>query len=69
MRDRTFRYELVSLDNCLWDRIRLFFTGRHTLTRHGRYFTEAKARQHLDQLRSSKPYGIYIYDVTIGDII
>lgn len=52
MGDRTFRYELVGLDDGLWSRIKLFFTGKQSLIVYGKYFDQTKALKHLDQLHS-----------------
>lgn len=50
MSDRKFRYELVSLDQGLWARTKLFFFNKQSLIVHGKYFVVKKALAHLDLL-------------------
>ena len=53
----SFNYELVSLDQSLWSRTKLFFFGVQTLISHGRYFSSKKALEHQELLRKQ---GIYV---------
>jgi hypothetical protein len=68
MSDRTFRFELVSVDNSLWARIKLLFTAKHSLIVHGRYFSAEKAFAHMDLLRTQGK-AVYILDTEKNQLV
>ena len=61
--DKKYNYELVSLDQSLWSKTKLFFFGIQTLVTHGRYFSSKKALEQQELLRKQ---GIFVLIIDLA---